>query len=68
MSNNYGNNQQEDIYLGRELDYQSNQIQGGLDNNGINLHPSISKSRVNEQENTGFCKNANSEGKNIIYH
>ena len=64
MSNNYGNNQQEDIYLGRELDYQSNQIQGGLDNNGINLHPSISKSRVNEQENKGLCKNPNSEGQN----
>ena len=62
MSNYYGNIQQDGNDFRQELEDQNYQIQGGNDDNGINLHPSISKSIVNEQENTGFCKNTNTEG------
>ena len=64
MSNIYGNIQQDGNDFRQELNDQNNQIQGGNDDNRINLHPSISKSIVNEQENTGFCKNTNTEGQN----
>ena len=62
MSNNYGNNNQDDSEDERELDEEKNKNQGGMNSNGNNLHPSISKSIVNEQENTGVCKVANTEG------
>jgi len=68
MSNNYGNNNQDDSIDERELDEQKNQNlnlnQEGMSDKEINLNPSISKSIVYDQENTGVGQNVNEVGQN----
>ena len=61
MQPNNGNKQQEESDDERDLDILANQNQEGMNGNDINLHPSLSKSIVNEQENTGFGKKVNEE-------